>query len=277
MNLENIAKDNTIFKAITGSMLYGTNTPSSDRDEVGIFIPPKDFVIGTIRVEQIELRTNIISSSGKRNSKEDTDCVIYALPKFFELLTNNNPNIVELLFIPDKCLLKRSKYYDEIVKNKDIFLSLKTKHTFLGYAYAQKNKILAKKKTYEKYFNFLAEGYSKEKAMSMLDDSIGGRIEYYEKFGYDVKFASHLIRLLHEGLEILREGTIYLPLHQNNLILDIKEGKYTLEEVLKMADDLEKYVTDAYVKSPLRHTPDKEAINKLQIKLLEEYWDEKEI
>jgi predicted nucleotidyltransferase len=34
---------NTLFKTVTGSHLYGTNTPTSDIDYAGVFIADKEF------------------------------------------------------------------------------------------------------------------------------------------------------------------------------------------------------------------------------------------
>lgn len=272
MDMEKIAADNLIFKTIVGSQMYGLVTPNSDRDEVGVFVPPKDFIMGIHEVEQVEFRTNP-TSSGKRNTKDDIDLVIYALPKFLSLLRKASPNTIELLFSPTNCILYTSKWWKRIVDEKEIFLSLKIKHTFSGYAYSQRKKVLAKKKTYEDYVSYIESGKSKEEAMSMLKDPIGGRIEYYEKFGYDVKFMSHTLRLLYSGLELLKEGRLALPLNQNNLILDVKEGKYKLNEVLEMVEELNSYLDKAYISSGLRSQPDMKRINDLQIELLEDYWN----
>ena len=272
MNLEKIAEDNLIFKTLVGAQMYGLVTPNSDRDEIGVFIPPKDFVIGTHTVEQVEIRTNP-TSSGKRNTKDDIDLTIYTLPKLFILLGKASPNTVELLFTPQNCILHTSKWWKRILDEKEIFLSLKIKHSFGGYAYSQRKKVIAKKKTYEEYVSYIDSGKSKEEAMMMLKDPIGGRIEYYEKFGYDVKFMSHSLRLLYSGLELLKEGRLALPLNQNNLILDVKEGKYKLNEVLEMIEELNSYLEKAYITSELRSQPDMKRINDLQIELLEDYWN----
>jgi hypothetical protein len=109
--------------------------------------------------------------------------------------------------------------------------------------------------------------------MKLLNKNpIGNRKEYLEKFGYDVKFASHLIRLLTEGLELLIEGRLAFPITHNRLVRDIKEGKLDLNQVLAKAEQLESLVEEAYVKSSLQHSPDLEAINNLQIQMLEDFW-----
>ena len=52
MNEQEIALDNLIYKFRSGSQLYGTVTSNSDKDFAGIFIPPKDYVIGLSRDQQ---------------------------------------------------------------------------------------------------------------------------------------------------------------------------------------------------------------------------------
>lgn len=273
MNLEKIANDNIIYRTIVGAQMYGLVTPNSDRDEVGVFIPPKDFVLGIHDVEQVEIRINP-ASSGVRNTKEDVDIVIYALPKFLKLLANNNPNIVELLFAPQNCVLSTSKWWQKILDNRDAFVCQKSYHTFSGYAFSQKKKIVTKKATYERYLGYMKEGWTPEQAMNMLPEPIGGRIDYYEKFGYDVKFASHLIRLFYEGLELLKEGELHLPLHKNNEVLAIKNGEVTMEEVLKLADKLNDRMDNMKDITTLPSKPDWDRINDLQIEILEGYWVE---
>ena len=157
--------------------------------------------------------------------------------------------------------------------NKDAFVCQKSYHTFCGYAFSQKKKIVTKKKTYEQYVGYMDGGMSPEEAMKQLEEPIGGRLEYYEKFGYDAKFASHLIRLFYEGLELLKEGEIHLPLHRNNEVLAIKNGEVSLEEVMAMADKLNDRMDNLKDMTTLPSKPDWDRINVLQIEILEDYWD----
>lgn len=243
-----MAEKNLIFKAMVGSELYGTNTEKSDKDYVGIFIPDKEYVLGLKTCEQVDMRTNP-SDSGRRNNSGDTDTTLYSLPKFIKLAAENNPNIVELFFVDDKHILFCNEYGQALRDSFKLFISKKAKHRFLGYAESQRHKILSK----------VPEG---------------GRVEYLEKFGYDVKFASHLIRLLTEGLELLVDGRLSFPITHNRLVRDIKIGLYKKEEVLAKADHFVSLVEEAYLKSPLPYSPDYEQISLLQMDLLEAFWAE---
>lgn len=246
---QKMASDNLIYKIRIGSIMYGTNIETSDEDFGGIFIPEKEYVMGIKRCKQVNLSHKI--SKMKRNVKGDVDYTVYSLTKIMSLLGTNNPNLIEFLYAPKHCILFKNEFAEELINNRHIFLSKKSYHTFKGYAYAQRKKLEIKK------------------------ENMTGRTELTSKFGYDTKFAGHLVRLLTEGLEILIEKNITFPLFQNNLIRDIKLGKYDLAFVLNKTEELEKLIDVAYVKSDLQKEAQWDEINKLQIKLLEDFWNKK--
>lgn len=246
MEEQKMALNNLIYKIRIGSQMYGTITEDSDEDIGGIFIPDKDYVLGIKRCDQVIL--NQRRSKTVRNKSGDIDYTVYSLPKFIHLAIGNNPNIIEYFFAHRTCLLKCNDFGFKLMKAYPLFISKKSYHTFKGYAYSQRKKLEVKK------------------------EKMTGRIELAEKYGYDVKFASHLIRMLLEGQQILSEGKLTLPLPQNNLVRDIKLGKFSLNNVFEKADELGRLVDLAYANSKLQHTADLEAINKLQMELLTNYW-----
>jgi len=243
---QKMASDNLIYKIRIGSNMYGTITETSDEDLGGIFIPDKDYVLGTKHCEQVELSEKI--SKTIRNQKGDTDYVVYSLTKFIQLAIGNNPNIIEFFYSPIHCIIYKDQFAEELIVNRDLFLSKKAYHTFKGYSYAQRKKLEVKR------------------------GNQTGRTVLVDKFGYDTKFAGHLIRLLYECLQLLAEKNLIFPLPENNLIRDIKLGRYSLDWILEEAKRLENLVDLAYVKSDLQYTADYEKINKLQIYLLEKFW-----
>lgn len=120
-----------IFEGITGSRLYGTATPESDTDTRGVCVPPMNVLLDPF-----------MSFNVKDSFEDDEDRAIYDLGKFMELCSQMNPNIVELLFIPEQFTLYKDKRWDLIVQNKNLFLSKKAKYTFTGYAVSQLNSII---------------------------------------------------------------------------------------------------------------------------------------
>jgi uncharacterized protein len=304
---EKMAAKNLILKFKSGSHAYGTSTPNSDSDYIGVFMPDEPYVLGNKHCEQVQIRTNP-SDSGKQNTSKDSDTVIYSLPKFIKLLTANNPTVLETLYYPQNCLVFANDLGMELLRHRDLFPSKKVKWTYLGYAFTQKKALTHKKERWEALGKALVqldiweqERHEKlpvrlelpsdlredktwgqyEKGMAIADirkilqqhvASYGYRVEDIKKFGFSCKFASHLIRLLDEGLQFLVEGKIDLPLPNNNLVRDIKLGKFKLDQILQMADEKEKLVNEAYIRSNLPHTPNFEAIEELQIRMLKKFW-----
>jgi len=166
---QQMALDNCIVLFETGSHLYGTSTVLSDHDYEGIFIEPPSYVLGNKSCTEVNFSTG---NDKSRNTSEDIDCKLYSLRKYLSLVQQNNPNKIEILFIPGKSLVfKKEKYWNNIVDNKDFFLSLKLKHSFSGYAKSQEHKLLTKKKRYEELISFreiLKEGL--ERGCKLIGD-----------------------------------------------------------------------------------------------------------
>jgi hypothetical protein len=71
----------------------------------------------------------------------------------------------------------------------------------------------------------------------------------------NTKFASNLIQLLMEGIELMNTGRIQMPLVYRLPILDIKNGKYSVEEIMEWADVLVEEARAAYEISKLPAEP----------------------
>jgi hypothetical protein len=119
---------NTIFLTLHGSHAYGTSTPTSDVDVKGIAIPPAEYYLGFNKVfEQAEFK--------------EPDGVVYELRKFFRLARDCNPNIIEVLNTDESDWIGITPLGRKIMDNRDLFISMKAKHTFSGYAHAQLKRI----------------------------------------------------------------------------------------------------------------------------------------
>lgn len=139
MTIEFLRENNLIlFESIVGSQAYGTNTSESDRDIKGIFCAPQDMVYGFDYIDQV--------------SDAKNDVVFYELKKFFELLRVNNPTILELLNMPDECIVFKHPLFDKILEHKEKFITKLCRKSFGSYASQQivKAKGLNKKQNWEK-------------------------------------------------------------------------------------------------------------------------------
>lgn len=97
----------------------------------------------------------------------------------------------------------------------------------------------------------------------------GSHAGLIEQYGYDVKHAMHLIRLLHMGLEILTEGECRVLRPDNNYLLAICYGEYTLDQIQQEAEKLFRLLDEAYANSKLCDTPDVDKVNQLLMDITE--------
>ena len=123
-----------IFEAISGSNAYGTNTPESDTDIRGVFVQPLQDVLQYGFIEQV--------------SDEKNDITFYELGRFTDLLIGNNPNILELIAMPEDCIIYKEPHFDMFEVEK--FLTKKVRWTFAGYAEEQ----IKKARGYNKKINW---------------------------------------------------------------------------------------------------------------------------
>ncbi len=116
--------DLILLECISGSKAYNLDVETSDTDIKGVYYLPKKYFYGFEYVPQV--------------SNDSNDIVFYEIGRFLELLTKNNPNILELLETPEDKIIYSHPLIDKI-KTKD-FLSKKCKDTFGGYAFTQVKK-----------------------------------------------------------------------------------------------------------------------------------------
>jgi predicted nucleotidyltransferase len=129
-------KNLIIFETVAGSHAYGTATPESDRDIRGVFVQPLNDVLKYGFVEQVADETN--------------DVVFYELGRFMHLVAGNNPNILELLAMPEDCVIFCDPKFKELMDARQSFLTKKVKYTFAGYAIEQ----IRKARGYNKKMNW---------------------------------------------------------------------------------------------------------------------------
>ena len=94
------------------------------------------------------------------------------------------------------------------------------------------------------------------------------RMELEEKYGFDTKSMLHVFRLLEEGKQLLLNGKIEFPLQNAEELLAIKYGKYSYEEALEKASNMEKEFEEWYNISTLPHHTDKKCLTELYYKIV---------
>ena len=127
---------NIIVKMIFGSHLYGTNTETSDRDFKGIFMPSRKQVLLGHIPKSFSFSTAKKSRRGQKNEPKDIDTEIYSFHYFIKLACEGQTVALDMLYAPEKMILESSQLWDDIVKNRNRFLT-KNIQAFVGYARKQ--------------------------------------------------------------------------------------------------------------------------------------------
>jgi hypothetical protein len=200
MKLE-YAEKRLLFKVIAGSKAYGLDLPTSDTDIRGIYLQPNEFRLGNGYIQQVENKTN--------------DTVYYELNRFINLLSKNNPNIIENLFVPeDKILVKNSKILP-LYNQRHKFLTKQIRLTFGGYSISQIKK---------------ARGLNK-KIVNPVDKKKRTPVDYcfhIDREGKQLKLIDWLkewnFKQEHCGLAKFPNGTHLYKLYYDQLT-DIKENE----------------------------------------------------
>jgi predicted nucleotidyltransferase len=135
MNRKEI-EDNLIFLGIVGSKAYGTDLETSDTDLKGIVIAPLKYHLGLYQFEQ-EDQWDITEKGSIGALDLSKDKVVYEVKKFMQLVSSQNPNILDLLWLPEKDILYRTDSYKYVVSMRDFLLSKDAYKSYSGYAYAQ--------------------------------------------------------------------------------------------------------------------------------------------
>jgi uncharacterized protein len=184
---------------ISGSQLYGTANENSDIDFRGVFFAKFNQRVGFSYVDDIDF-----GEDGK----------LYEVKKFIRLLADNNPNILEWVFAPKSNVFRLDPDFKDIVfADKQQFVNpLKIQKKFVAYAMSEMSRL--------KKLN----GKTGEKRRGII-----------EKYGYNVKSASNVMRIACGGIDLCSHGHLKLPYENRDLLLEIKNGKYSFEEFMSIA------------------------------------------
>jgi predicted nucleotidyltransferase len=222
-----------------GSIAHGTYVPNDDplsfddKDLIGICIPPAEYYVG-------------LRDFGSRGTQEvmvdPWDVVVYEHRKALSLLAKGNPNMLCMLWAPPAFTTRYTAAGELLLANRDLFATKAAYPAFRGYAQSQLKKM--SKGVYH--------GYMGEKRRALVD-----------QFGYDTKNASHLIRILRQGIDFMRTGDLEVYRSDAAELLEIKRGVFEYEYVKELAESLDYGLQEAGRVSPLPEEPDWNAINAL--------------
>ena len=218
-----------IYLVTCGSHAYGTATPESDRDIRGIFVPSWSGLVGLDPIKQIDL---------------EPDICLKSLREYVKLAYEQNPNILDWLFVPNHCVhVATPEFRNFILTNKVDFLSRKIHARFKGYATS--------------HFQKMERGTTRDLGEKRKKD--------IEKYGFSTKNAMHLVRLLRMGSEALKTGSYNVYREDAEELLDIRAGEWSIEDVKAEGAKLMGQLDANLESSPLPSKPPHGHINGLLI------------
>ena len=136
-----------ILEIRVGSHLYGTNTPESDEDFSGIIMPVAEEVFGFEKMEQIDNSTKSKKESGK-NDKDAIDKTYFEFRKFIKLAIENNPNVLEQIWVNDSNIIYCSELGSLLLAMRSLFPHKGLNQKYIAYAKSQKHKMTLKPDNY---------------------------------------------------------------------------------------------------------------------------------
>jgi len=125
-----------IVKTVYGSHLYGTDTPKSDRDWKGIFMPTKEEIYLNRIPKSINQSTK---TTATKNTPEDIDVEYYSLHYFIELACQGETVALDMLHTPPEMEEVTSHIWRSLVQQRELFYTKNLK-AFVGYCRKQASK-----------------------------------------------------------------------------------------------------------------------------------------
>lgn len=249
-----VAEKYTIIRVPCGSTLPGLNVPGKDdRDEMGVAIEPIAEAMGFSEFEQY-----IYRSAAEREGRHDApsqpgdlDLTIYSLKKFLRLAMQGNPQLVQVFFVPQKMWVSGDARGAHLQELAPLVISKQAGHRYLGYLEAQRQRLLG------------------ERGQKKVN-----RPELEEKYGFDTKYAMHILRLGFQGVELLLTGKLSFPMQEKEraFCYATRQGEVPLNDVLTKAGELERTIKDLIHDGPLNEKPNTEAVEAWMVNMYFESW-----
>ena len=246
----------TILRCVVGSSAHGLHLDDGleDRDEMGICIEPMDVAMGVAAPFEQYIYRSAAEREGRRDAPSvggDLDLVVYSLRKFVRLALGGSPTVLMVLYAPDVVRIdSRGSMLRELTP---AFASRVAGKKFLGYLSSQRQRMLGERGK---------SGHGRP------------RDELVSKFGYDTKFAMHMLRLGYQGIEYLQTGRLTMPIAEpeRSYLFDVRTGKYDMQHVLRRAGELERELTDLLDSSPLPPEPNTDMVDEWMLKMYFRAW-----
>lgn len=240
-------KNRAVLGAIVGSRAVGLALEGSDdRDEMWVCLPKREEILGFATDEWTIVKRD--RAEGERSQPGDTDRVYHSMKKWVRLVMKGNPTVLMPVFVKDEELLKISEFGKMLRSLGSYAICKQFYYPYNGYMISQWERLKG------------------ERGQMRVN-----RPELVEKYGYDTKYAYHVIRLGLEGIELLSIGTIEIPYQgfTKTMLMSVREGKYSFEQFGELYQWVKNELDKAYEKSELKERADEKVIEATVMKINE--------
>lgn len=249
--------NNLMLESIVGSHAYGCNNEDSDYDIIGIVLPKLEhlipqnygFILGFDQIPKFERKE--LKGKEKRViiGKQEVEAEWISLIEFFvQAGLKGSPNLMEILFVKKNFVTVGTKMGHYLRDNRRKFLSMKTYHSFRGYASSQMHRI-------------------RQRNPETLE-----RKALVEKYSFDIKMGYHVIRLIDQLEQILTVNDIDLMRNKEEC-KRIRNGEFgNLEYFESEFQRRMAKLDDLVVKCSLAQFPNTSELKMLLQEILEEHY-----
>lgn len=248
-----------ILETLAGSTLHGTSVDDGleDIDLIGVCIEDPTAKLcgewddGTQQYVSRDTWVERTKPEGVRSEAGDTDRTIYGLMKYVKLALNGNPTILLPLFAQGSAIKVCTLEGHELRGLAHYIISKRCGAAFLGYMQQQRERMIGTRGQ-----------------MNVT------RPELISKYGYDTKYAGHLVRLGYQGIEVMLSGGLTLPMKwaERQHVIDVRTGRFMFEEVLRTVEHVEHRLKDAILDSELPERPDTRLVMDWAAKRYMDHW-----
>lgn len=253
--LREIALRNLILKVQVGSGLHGIAiADTDDRDEMGIAVEPPSHVIGPGEFTMYKYRSaperashddlckrsdehdaaSCLAVEWARSGAGDIDLDVHSLRKWMRLALAGHPTIILPLFAPASEVMHIDGHGLQLRALASSIISRQAGDRFRGYLAMQRR-------------GLERNGRGKK----------SNRPELIARYGFDVKYAAHMIRIALQGSELMTTGQITLPVPSpfREELIALRRGEMPLGHVLAWAQGCERRLARDVEFSPLPRWP----------------------
>jgi predicted nucleotidyltransferase len=242
-----------ILEVQTGSRLIGCELNSSDNDAMAILVEPFADVMAFSPFKNDVYRDAEVRTGDPHAKSQpgELDLSMYGLREYLRLVLKGNPTLTELLFVPKEMCSVYKAGARLIQDMATKMVSQRTLRAYLGYMANQRERLLG------------------ERGQKRTN-----RPELVEAYGYDTKYAYHVLRLGCQGNQLAAKGRLEFPLegHVRASLLSVRKGEVCLNDAVEWMTELERLLEIKLKASELPAEPDYVRVEKMMQDIYWESW-----